>query len=1176
MTTLSEVTKPVRTLVLCFDGTSNEYDRMNTNVVKFFAILKKDDFNEQLCYYQPGIGTFFDPGIVSPLFEWLAKIADQAIAWYLDQHVIEGYRFLMQNYRVGDRICLFGFSRGAYTARALGGMLHKVGLLPRDNHQQIPFAYKLYVREDPVGIELSAGFKETYCQDVKIEFMGVWDTVASVGVLRGQTLPFISSNSAIKTFRHALSLDERRAKFRPNVYHYPTPDEVSDEHAPERQTTILDDSELNHSPTSLTNLARSQFEEGSSSGKGPRRKASSGFFGRFFGQTKKTEPPATKIGARQSRDAKMVPGVDTDVLEVWFAGCHSDVGGGTVKDSVANSISHIPLRWMVREVMAAQCGVQFDQAALGRLNIPLAFPVIPSTTLKLAKSDEGEGQLKLVPDQLNFSDANPALEMEQQDAVTQIHDQLKAQKLWWLLEIIPLHYSWQEMDGSWVRSFRSNFGKGRQILDERPNLHRSVKIRMDDPALGYKPRASWSAWILMTDFIRPRDLKLEPNVSKEPNQVKSSFHLVEEDIGLFMDNYTQTPDPTVVARLVQRIEHWMAFWSPSLLFPTTFHSAYNSAFQTYLFSILPTSFSGAFKQLIVSTVAPVNETQIQMQVNDLWGTFDYIGLTDRYESLIASVGYEHIEQHVLETCTGQWAEPMLSGLRDWMTDRMVPWMLVVYGRSATTADEARAMLSGVGPRFDFHMAKTLCDLRTKEIFDIIIDFPDSMGALQDLKECLQRVDQRAALVQSLRQSHRKRLLHPGADTKLILSQYVATIKCLRVVDPPGVLLFKVADPIRRYLRERPDTIRSIVANLVGDDDGGDSLVDESEPPRPLQLADADEYIDVNWEPEPVDAGPDFRVNKPSDIISTLVSIYDSKDFFVKELQVLLAQRLLNVTDDQSDRVEKERRNIEILKIRFGEAALQVCEVMLKDMTDSKRTDQHIQSQQSSVLHPLIISKHFWPALDASEIKMPGQLKELQTQYEAEFNKFKPDKRLRWLSHLGTINITLELEDRDLTVDVLPLEAAVIELFSQKDEWTVEDLSTGLGLPDSSAVLRAINTWIGIGVLALVSPGTYRLLEVPNEGSNAAQNYAQPAASVEVELPPAVSVQQQQAEQMRVYWKFIEGMLTNLGTLPLDRIQNMLKFAPNYDRTIDQLAAFMEAARREDLVTVRDGMWRLNK
>jgi anaphase-promoting complex subunit 2 len=163
-------------------------------------------------------------------------------------------------------------------------------------------------------------------------------------------------------------------------------------------------------------------------------------------------------------------------------------------------------------------------------------------------------------------------------------------------------------------------------------------------------------------------------------------------------------------------------------------------------------------------------------------------------------------------------------------------------------------------------------------------------------------------------------------------------------------------------RDRPDTIRCIVASLVGDEDSGDSLVDENEPIQPLQAAEAEDYSDMNWDPDPIDAGPDFRANKPSDVVSTLVSIYDSRDLFVKELQVLLAQRLLAIKEDGYEKVDKEvlvsdqvlaslfmffqRRNIEILKIRFGEAALQVCEVMLKDMTDSKRIDQHIQTQKA--------------------------------------------------------------------------------------------------------------------------------------------------------------------------------------------------------------------------------------
>lgn len=124
------------------------------------------------------------------------------------------------------------------------------------------------------------------------------------------------------------------------------------------------------------------------------------------------------------------------------------------------------------------------------------------------------------------------------------------------------------------------------------------------------------------------------------------------------------------------------------------------------------------------------------------------------------------------------------------------------------------------------------------------------------------------------------------------------------------------------IRDRPDTIRCIVSNLVGDDDPSDSLVDETEPIQPLQQQEAEDYSDPAWEPDPMDAGPgrllpismplfspianiiEFRTNKPGDIISTLVSIYDSRDLFIKELQVLLAQRLLAAKDGM-DRVEKE-------------------------------------------------------------------------------------------------------------------------------------------------------------------------------------------------------------------------------------------------------------------------------
>ena len=143
----------------------------------------------------------------------------------------EAYR--TQPDRVGDNICLFGFSRGAITARALAGMVHKVGLLPRCNLEQLPFAYRMYTRNDEEGRRLSVDFKETFSTNVKIMFIGVWyvvhlsidsyftssprDTVNSVGLIE-KTLPFADKNTTILHFRHAISLDERRVKFRPFFY----------------------------------------------------------------------------------------------------------------------------------------------------------------------------------------------------------------------------------------------------------------------------------------------------------------------------------------------------------------------------------------------------------------------------------------------------------------------------------------------------------------------------------------------------------------------------------------------------------------------------------------------------------------------------------------------------------------------------------------------------------------------------------------------------------------------------------------------------------------------------------------------------------------------------------------------------------------------------------------------
>ncbi|KAJ3528507.1 hypothetical protein NM688_g7989 [Phlebia brevispora] len=203
-----------RTLVLCFDGTGDECDSENSNIVNLVAMLKKHDNNEQLVYYQPGVGTYTNSIVKVFGLTPVDELVDQMIAIHLATHIKAGYEFLMQNYTKGDKICIFGFSRGAYTARALAGMLQKVGLLTLCNYQQVPFAYELFKRTDEDSIKICETFQRTFCRTVRVEFMGVWETVASVGTIP-QYLPFISEDDGIRYLRHGLSLDERRVKFLP-------------------------------------------------------------------------------------------------------------------------------------------------------------------------------------------------------------------------------------------------------------------------------------------------------------------------------------------------------------------------------------------------------------------------------------------------------------------------------------------------------------------------------------------------------------------------------------------------------------------------------------------------------------------------------------------------------------------------------------------------------------------------------------------------------------------------------------------------------------------------------------------------------------------------------------------------------------------------------------------------
>jgi uncharacterized protein (DUF2235 family) len=217
-----------RNLVLCFDGTNNEFGSENTSVVRIAQVMDRNPERQRL-YYDPGVGTLPEPGLFTRLGKWVSKAIGLAFGTGLVRNVEEGYAYLMGEWEPGDRVFLFGFSRGAYTARVLAGMLHAVGLLPRGMDNLIPYATRLYraTRRDSAYWKLLDQFRWTFARPLsagddarhfRTHFLGVWDTVSSVGwVWDPPTFPFTAENPGIDVIRHAVSLDERRWFFRQNL-----------------------------------------------------------------------------------------------------------------------------------------------------------------------------------------------------------------------------------------------------------------------------------------------------------------------------------------------------------------------------------------------------------------------------------------------------------------------------------------------------------------------------------------------------------------------------------------------------------------------------------------------------------------------------------------------------------------------------------------------------------------------------------------------------------------------------------------------------------------------------------------------------------------------------------------------------------------------------------------------
>jgi uncharacterized protein (DUF2235 family) len=208
-------------IVICADGTWNRPEKnlnkdFPTSVLRLARAL--DPMRGQQVFYDWGVGSYYDP------------VAGGVTGLGIEKNVMDGYRYIVQNYAPGDEIFLFGFSRGAYTVRSICGLINNCGILKRPNARMIEAAFAHYKRKGaafhPSG-DKSIAFRLAHSHASReVKFVGVWDTVGALGIpfsflgLLNKKDEFWDSKLGknVKVARHALAIDELRSDFEPTLW----------------------------------------------------------------------------------------------------------------------------------------------------------------------------------------------------------------------------------------------------------------------------------------------------------------------------------------------------------------------------------------------------------------------------------------------------------------------------------------------------------------------------------------------------------------------------------------------------------------------------------------------------------------------------------------------------------------------------------------------------------------------------------------------------------------------------------------------------------------------------------------------------------------------------------------------------------------------------------------------
>lgn len=615
----------------------------------------------------------------------------------------------------------------------------------------------------------------------------------------------------------------------------------------------------------------------------------------------------------------------------------------------------------------------------------------------------------------------------------------------------------------------------------------------------------------------------------------------------------------------------------------------------------------------------VDEKQVMMARDELLSLLESlqkVGLAgEKFQILFAEIMNAGMETFIHSSYAGVW-KPMefpssspstaITGCMAHLCD----WIENHYGRLAVEAFS----------RLDMHISWNdvelwkeiaigrLATLRIHELFDIALDWPESKGGLDDLRLAVTTPQRRLQLTDTFSLTLQKRLLHPGRSTLEILQTYISMIRTFHALDHSKVLLSRVVQALQLYLCQRDDAIRIVVTGLLSNpnvdaDEGKKKLVElavmlnsaSQQQRRPIDDEGLD-WNDMTWVPDPIDAGVNYKRPKNEDVIGTLIGALGSQDIFIKEFQLIISERLLS---SQTSFVQ-ETKVLGLLKKRFGESALQNCDVMMKDIQDSKRVDSVLNKNirptiankaEAPAFHSKILSRLFWPSLPKEPFAVPPPVAKMQSKYEQGFEELKSSRKLTWLDHLGTAFVKLDLEDRSLELECKTYEAAVIYAFQEDgpsqtsgpQQRTFNEIWEKLMI-DEDLLELALRFWVSKKVLRDIGNQTYVVLERLEDEK--ARDQVEDAATAQSETENThpsprkpKNMDSKEKERRVVYWQFIVGMLTNSAPMmPLGQILMMMKMliADGCSWSNEELQEFLGEKVAEGELELTGGKYKLPK